>query len=1435
MVATMIAAAYFAAGTFAYYATVFAVNFALSQIIVRVFGQDQQGPQDNGVRQQVPPSSSNAIPIVYGDAYLGGTFVDAVLTTDQKTMYYVMAISCISPNGQFTFDTTKMYYGDRLITFDQTDLTKVISLTDEASPPNIDTKVNGNLYINLYRSNSAGVITPLNSSTFPSTLMGGSDIAAELRWTGTRQMNGLAFAIVRLVYNRDADTTQLSPITFKVSHYLNGTGAAKPGDVWYDYITNAQYGGAVDASFVNASSATALNSYADQPISYTPSGGGSATQARYRMNGVLDAGQTVLSNLDKIMTCADSWMAYNAALGQWSIVINKAETTSYAFNDNNIIGEVRVSATDITQSINQVEAKFPDKGAKDQPNFVNIATPEILRYPNEPDNKYSVTYDLCNDSVQAQYLANRILEQAREDLIVSFSTTYYGIQVDAGEVVSVTNADYGWNNKLFRVVKVNEASLPDGSLGAKLEMSEYSAAVYDDFNITQYTPVPNSGLPNVGFFSNLTSPTATGFPAVSVPYFNVSVAIPATGRVTFVNLYYTTSPTPTTSDWKLLFTASSASSQPFTNSSSFVFANQILPANTYYFGYIAGNEIGQTKISPLSSAFTWSPTGAVGPTGPTGAPITGPTGPSGPSGPSGPTGPIGAFVDISGLTSFSKTSSNVYTPATATLNAVIENIISPTYAWVITGATPTSSSSSSVTITPNPSATSVVAQLTVNGSNLTTPVVKSVTMAVIVQSDKYSQAYLCQWATSPPANPSGSSTYTWATGDNSAYTGGGGWTTTVPANPGTPGAILWIAVKQVVDNLGAVTSTVSWASDYSIQVNAENGFDGTNGTRTAILDVYRWSVNAPTTFPVGSSTYTWATGQFTAPATLNSWSLTPPTPVLGQTLWIARQVYADTGSSLTSPVNWTASVATPIAAAGTNGTRTAVLEVYQWAASPPTTFPSGSSTYTWATGAFTAPSTPNGWSLTPGASTPGYNLYGCSVSYADTSTTPTSSVTWNTSTAYVVGGTGATGDPGAPGEPGAPGAPGADGLQTATPTVYQWAATIPTISGTSTYTWSTASFTPVPDGWSANPTAATPGFTLWAASVRLVESAAVTTSSINWTTASIRAESYAGSNGTNGTNGTDGVNGLSSRICFARVPNNPAPTNGTISTSGNSTYPTTSQSLAAWGFNATWVGSDPSPTSTNSLYQSDGIYDPATNFTSWGRPYISSLKVGSLSAITVNTGALTVTGDFLANTAAISGTTMTGSGGILQSTGNFAFGNPTTNISFNGTQMTLNGNVVNTTNIASNAVTQTEYTQPISAVEIRSNTFTEVFRSSVFSGTNGAPATIYYSIGADFVTTRPFDSSVEIYVYIKPANPAEGFFAGKLLRVLPGGGTLSTFGILQGTTTPVGNFNVVMEARLKYGLDEPVPPGDNYLYFTIPSTTPVDINYTYINVLITKR
>ena len=110
--------------------------------------------------------------------------------------------------------------------------------------------------------------------------LGGADIIAAERWpAAVRQMNGLAFAIVKLNYNQDAGTTNLQAITFNVTQNLNGTGAAKPGDVWADYLVNEVYGGGMAAGLINTASATALNTYADQTITFTDTNGNPATQA----------------------------------------------------------------------------------------------------------------------------------------------------------------------------------------------------------------------------------------------------------------------------------------------------------------------------------------------------------------------------------------------------------------------------------------------------------------------------------------------------------------------------------------------------------------------------------------------------------------------------------------------------------------------------------------------------------------------------------------------------------------------------------------------------------------------------------------------------------------------------------------------------------------------------------------------------------------------------------------------------------------------------------------------------------------------------------------------------------------------------------------------------------------------------------------------------
>ena len=524
------------------------------------------------------------------------------------------------------------------------------------------------------------------------------------------------------------------------------------------------------------------------------------------------------------------------------------------------------------------------------------------------------------------------------------------------------------------------------------------------------------------------------------------------------------------------------------------------------------------------------------------------------------------------------------TPATITVNATAQNLTGLTISWSVTSGAYTGTLNNGVS------------SQTINPTNMTTPVLTLrawvtdaystvyedfITLAKVQEGADSVYLYLSNESDSLTATASGSLTgATSVVSEVKVYRGtvdvttSEGWAIAVTSSDAntsasySAGTVTVTMANNSADRVAVTITATRIGSPTQTRVmtvvkqrQGVQGEPGGAGTRTAILDMYRWGASAPTTFPSGTSTYTWATGQFTAPATPNGWSLTPPAAVAGQTLWIARTVYSDNATSATSSVTWAATTARSVGAAGSNGQngyRTAVLELYRWAATAPTTFPSGSSTYTWATGAFTSPATLNGWALTPGAPVPGQTLWGCSVTFADQGTSATSAVTWNTSTAYAIGGAGSNG------------VDGTNGYNTATLTAYKRAASAPADNpGTLTYTFATAAWTPA-NGWSkAIPAGTDP---IWAT---------VASAYSNTTTDSIASTDWAApvKVAESGTDGADGLT-IATVYIYRRTTTNSAPALPSVA----ATYTFATASLA--GLNNSWTTTVPGAASGGYLWVS---------------------------------------------------------------------------------------------------------------------------------------------------------------------------------------------------------------------------------------------------------
>jgi hypothetical protein len=601
-----------ASTTWYYIATAFAVNMIASAIISKSLGS--QGPSTNdvtqnpGSRAQVPPAGDNKVPVIYGSAYVGGIITDLSITSNNQKMFYVLTLAEVtnteSGSSPDTYTFGDVYFGGKKCVFGTgADTYKVVGLLDESTGVT-DTTVSGKMNIYLYRNgSSSGVNTTLTAIQ----VMQSSGLV--YTWDGTKLMTNAAFAIIELTYNAQANITGIQQTKFQLTN-----SRYKTGDCFSDYWQSTRYGAGLPLSEINTASLTELNTYGSGAFAYTTSGGALATQDRFRFDGTLDTSNTIMVNMQSMASCCDCLIKYNEITGQWGVIVQKPTyTVVMDINDSNIVSAIQVSPIDLASSYNIAEVKFPDSSAQDAFNSSTFDLAEIapsLLYPNEPINKQTISLPLVNNSVRAQYLANRFLEAAREDLQIKADVNFSGIQLEAGDILTVTNANYGWTAKPFRISQVVEKFGDDGQITASLSLMEFNPQVYDDKSITQFTPAPNTGIGSPLGFGVLYAPTVTNIQTSSpVPSFDLAVTAASNGIVQYAEVYYSAYASPTLSQRFFAgTTAVNAGGNPYSPATSMgVVTLSNIPQGDWYFAVKYVNSLGASNFSASSAVFNWRP------------------------------------------------------------------------------------------------------------------------------------------------------------------------------------------------------------------------------------------------------------------------------------------------------------------------------------------------------------------------------------------------------------------------------------------------------------------------------------------------------------------------------------------------------------------------------------------------------------------------------------------------------------------------------------------------------------------------------------------------------------------------------------------------------------------------------------------------------------
>jgi hypothetical protein len=578
-----------------------------SRLISGVGASGGSGAQNQGVRIQLPPATENKVPVIYGSAFTQGIVTDARISNENKTMTYVLTLGEVCETTS-TYTVGGIYWNDQKLNFATNGYTVESSVLSDGTT---STSFNGLIRTWVYAGGS--------SSTYqifgPSTPVPAYSIVPDT--TSSYAMTNLIFAVMQLDYNSDKGVTALPAMTFELTNSLKN-----PGLVWLDYMTSQRYGagfssGEVDlVTSVSTTTSTSLYSISNQipPNQYDFTGITTSTQKRYEINGVLSTGDTVKTNLDKINLASASWTTYDHKLGQWRVTPNYPLTTDQlaglrVFDDDVIIGDLTVTATNLEDIYNQLEVTYANRGLRDQSDYFRSSVDAGELNALEPVNVLRMQTALCNNGIHAARIGLIELKQSRVDLLITFQTDYSGLQTEAGDVIKVTSDIYGFNEKLFRVTRVRETEGADGTISSEITALEYKATIYADEVLLDGQNKPYSDIPSQGTSLSLPPPSTPVLTSITTstqsPRFTISTTIdPTSGPTNEVQLFYATTSTGN----YFLLQSSNPASGTFAAGQTVAFPLTGLGAGTYLFKARTGLNSRYSSLSNASNVIHWSPT-----------------------------------------------------------------------------------------------------------------------------------------------------------------------------------------------------------------------------------------------------------------------------------------------------------------------------------------------------------------------------------------------------------------------------------------------------------------------------------------------------------------------------------------------------------------------------------------------------------------------------------------------------------------------------------------------------------------------------------------------------------------------------------------------------------------------------------------------------------
>ena len=432
----------------------------------------------------VAPASDHAI--IYGEQRVGGVVFYRSITDDQKYLHTLIALAgheCNQIGTVFADNVALTLDGNGFVTND------AFQIKDADGAV-----VNSALRINKHLGGN--------------TQAADADLVAEdSAWTTAHQAKNITYIYIRAEFDTSVFPQGLPVFSAivqgrKINDPRNTNQAEFTSNAalcLMDYL-EADFGLGVDGTEINRTIFAAAANVCDENVALSAGG----TEKRYTVNG------SFVTSLppDDVITDLTASMAGTIfyTQGQWGVKAGEFTSSVLALTEDDLRSNLQVNTRHSRRdNFNSVTGMFAGPETDYQPtDFPQLVSDTFETIDGGERVVQDIPLPFTNTSTMAQRIAKIALFKNREQLTISGTFGLRALQLQIGDVVSVTNTRLGFSSKTFEVADWRFGISQDKALEVTMTLREISSAVYDwnaeeiAFELNSTTLPSATDLPTVG-------------------------------------------------------------------------------------------------------------------------------------------------------------------------------------------------------------------------------------------------------------------------------------------------------------------------------------------------------------------------------------------------------------------------------------------------------------------------------------------------------------------------------------------------------------------------------------------------------------------------------------------------------------------------------------------------------------------------------------------------------------------------------------------------------------------------------------------------------------------------------------------------------------------------------------------------------------------------